>query len=49
MTEEFDFFSKTALKSYNLDEKIRYQLSMLDSLDAYTRRHSENVASITGR
>ncbi|MCI8309686.1 MAG: HD domain-containing protein [Clostridia bacterium] len=49
MTEEFDFFSKTALKSYNLDEKIRYQLSMLDSLDAYTRRHSENVASITCR
>ena len=49
MTEEFDFFSKTSLKSYNLDEKIRYQLSMLDSLDAYTRRHSENVASITCR
>jgi hypothetical protein len=49
MTEEFDFFSKTALKSYNLDEKIRYQLSMLDGLDAYTRRHSENVAAITCR
>lgn len=49
MNEEFDFFSKTSLKSYNLGEKIRYQLSMLDSLDAYTRRHSENVASITCR
>lgn len=49
VTEEFDFFSKTALKSYNLEEKIRYQLSMLDTLDAYTRRHSENVASITCR
>lgn len=49
MTEEFDFFSKTSLKSYNLDEKVRYQLSMLDSLDAYTRRHSENVAAITCR
>ena len=49
VTEEFDFFSKTALKSYNLDDKIRYQLSMLDSLDAYTRKHSENVASITCR
>jgi HD-GYP domain-containing protein (c-di-GMP phosphodiesterase class II) len=49
MTEEFDFFSKTSLKSYNLDEKIRYQLSMLDSLDAYTRKHSENVAAITCR
>lgn len=49
MKEEFDFFSKTCLKSYNLDERIRYQLKMLDGLDAYTRRHSENVASITCR
>lgn len=49
MNEEFDFFSKTSLKSYNLDEKIRYQLALLDSLDAYTRRHSENVAAITCR
>lgn len=47
--EEFDFYSKTSLKSYNLDERIRYQLKMLDSLDAYTRRHSENVANITCR
>ena len=49
MKEEFDFYSKTTLKSYNLDDRIRYQLKMLDSLDAYTRRHSENVASITCR
>lgn len=49
MKEEFDFYSKTSLKSYNLSERIRYQLKMLDSLDAYTRRHSENVASITCR
>lgn len=49
MKEEFDFYSKTSLKSYNLDERIRYQLKMLDSLDAYTRRHSENVASIACR
>ena len=49
MNEEFDFFSKTSLKSYNLEDKIRYQLSLLDSLDAYTRRHSENVAAITCR
>lgn len=49
MKEEFDFYSKTSLKSYNLDERIRYQLKMLDSLDAFTRRHSENVASIACR
>lgn len=47
MKETFDFYSRTSLKSYNLDERIRYQIKMLDSLDAYTRRHSENVATIT--
>ena len=44
-----DFYSKTTLKSYNLDETIRYQLSILDSLDSFTRQHSENVANITCR
>lgn len=44
-----DFYSKTNLKSYNLDETIRYQLSMLDSLDVFTRKHCENVANITCR
>lgn len=47
--EKFDFYSKTSLKSYNLDESMRYQLSMLDSLDAFTRRHCENVANLTCR
>lgn len=47
--EKFDFYSKTSLKSYNLDEAMRYQLSMLDSLDAFTRKHSENVANLTCR
>lgn len=47
--EKFDFYSKTSLKSYNLDEAMRYQLSMLDSLDAFTRTHSENVANLTCR
>jgi len=47
--EKFDFYSKTSLKSYNLDEAMRYQLSMLDSLDAFTRVHCENVANLTCR
>lgn len=47
--ETFDFYDKTSLKSYNLDEKMRYQLNMLDTLDVFTRKHSENVASITCR
>lgn len=47
--EEFDFYSKTSLKSYNLDESMRYQLNMLDSLDVFTRKHCENVANLTCR
>ncbi len=49
MKEQFDFYNSTTIKSYNLDESIRYQLKMLDGLDAYTRKHSENVANITCR
>jgi hypothetical protein len=49
MKEEFDFYNSTSIKSYNLNDTIRYQLKMLDSLDAFTRRHSENVANITCR
>lgn len=46
---KFDFYNPTALKSYNLDSSMRYQLNMLDSLDVFTRKHSENVANITCR
>ena len=49
MKEEFDFYSPTALKSYNLDQTMRYQLSMLENLDVFTRKHSENVANLTCR
>lgn len=47
--KKFDFYDKTSLKSYNLDKSIRYQLNLLDTLDVYTRKHSENVANITCR
>ena len=46
---EFDFYDKTSLKSYNLDKSMRYQLDMLDTLDVFTRRHSENVANLVCR
>lgn len=49
MKENLDFYSKTNLKSYNLNDSMRYQLGMLDSLDAFTRAHSENVANLTCR
>ena len=48
-TETFDFYDRTALKSYNLNDSMRYQLNMLDSLDVFTRKHSENVAALTCR
>lgn len=48
-TKKFDFYDMTCLKSYNLDKIIRYQLNLLDTLDVFTRLHSENVASITCR
>lgn len=43
----FNFYDQTYLKSYNLDKEIQYQLNLLDSLDVFTRKHSENVATIT--
>lgn len=46
---KMDFYSTTNLKSYNLNESMRYQLAMLDSLDVFTRLHSENVANLTCR
>lgn len=49
MEKEFDFYDRTSLKSYNLNESMRYQLNMLDQLDAFTRRHCENVANLTCR
>ena len=47
--QTLDFYNRTNLKSYNLNESMRYQLNMLDQLDVFTRKHSENVASITCR
>jgi len=49
MEYKFDFYDRTNLKSYNLDESMRYQLNMLDSLDVFTRKHCENVANLTCR
>ncbi len=46
---KIDFYSSTNLKSYNLDDVMKYQLSMLDRLDVFTRRHSENVANLVCR
>ena len=47
IVESFDFYDQTYLKSYNLDKAIQYQLNLLDSLDLFTRKHCEHVATIT--
>ena len=47
--EKFDFYSPVNLKSYNLDTIMRYQLDVLERLDPFTRRHSENVANLCCR
>lgn len=50
MTKEvFDFYDRTSLKSYNLDKTMQYQLNILGSLDVFTRKHCENVASVVCR
>ena len=46
---KMDFYSSTNLKSYNLNESMKYQLAILDSLDVFTRLHCENVANLTCR
>lgn len=47
--ETFDFYDSTSIKIYNLDKKIRYQLSILNRLDPLTKQHCENVGNLTGR
>ena len=47
--ETYDFYDRTALKSYNLDKTMQDQLSALGQLDVFTRQHCENVAAITCR
>ena len=47
--EEFDFYDRTVLKSYNLDRTMQDQLNALSQLDVFTRKHCENVAAITCR
>lgn len=47
--QDIEFYSPTTLKSYNLNQTMRYQLNMLENLDPFTRQHSENVANLTCR
>ncbi len=45
----FDFYNSASLKSYNLNDTMRFQLSILDRMDPITKKHSENVANLVCR
>ena len=47
--EKFDFYDSTSIKVYNLDNKLRYELAILDNLDPITKKHSINVGNLCGR
>ena len=49
MENDFDFYNRTNIKTYNLNSSMQFQLAILDTLDDFTRKHSENVANITCR
>lgn len=45
----FDFYNAANLKAYNLNQTMRYQLSILDRMDHVTKTHSESVANLVCR
>lgn len=45
----FDFYNSANLKAYNLNDTMRYQLSILDRMDPITKKHSESVANLVCR
>ena len=45
----FDFYNSASLKSYNLTDTMRFQLSILNRMDPFTKKHSENVANLVCR
>lgn len=45
----FDFYNSASLKSYNLTDTMKFQLSILNRMDHITKRHSENVANLVCR
>ena len=46
---EVDFYRNDIIKFYDLDKIFRDQLNSLDTLDPFTRKHSENVGNLTCR
>ena len=46
LEEKYDFYSPTNLKIHELDSSIKDHLIVMDSLDMFTKQHSENVANL---
>ena len=49
LEEKYDFYSPSNLKIHELDTAIKDHLVVMDSLDMFTKKHSENVANLVGR
>lgn len=47
--DKFDFYDSTSIKMYNLDQNMKYQLSVLEILDPMTKQHCINVGNLCGR
>lgn len=45
----FDFYNSASLKAYNLTDTMRFQLSILNKMEPFTKKHSENVANLVCR
>ena len=45
----FDFYNSASLKAYNLNDTMKYQLSILNKMDPFTKKHSENVGNLVCR
>lgn len=46
---QFNFYSPFNFATYSIGQTMRYQLQLLENLDHFTHRHSENVANLTCR
>ena len=38
----FDFYNSASLKAYNLTDTMKFQLSILDRMEPFTKKHSES-------
>lgn len=49
LEEKYDFYSPSNLKLHDLDRSIKDHLAIMNKLDSFTLKHSENVANLTAR